>query len=246
MISGRDPALERQAALRDLQTGRVSAVFSVDLFNESVDLPSVDTLLLLRAERQCDALPPAARTRCEADPLASPSALCSTSSASSGGVSFRPPIPCPARRYATPRSSVKSWPASRSCQPVAGTILTPSPNRGSLTVFARPCRPPGANGGPSGWPSAKITLAEFLQLSCFESTRAGDIGRLGRLAYLVRPERRPVRHDSYRPDDRGSEGFHCSERAQPRLRRHCLADGPLPRPCPRSAELVASWTALSW
>ena len=42
------PADERQAALRDLADGRVQVVFSVDLFNEGVDVPVVDTLLLLR------------------------------------------------------------------------------------------------------------------------------------------------------------------------------------------------------
>lgn len=39
---------ERQAALRDLAAGRVRAVFSVDLFNEGVDVPEVDTVLMLR------------------------------------------------------------------------------------------------------------------------------------------------------------------------------------------------------
>lgn len=42
------PADERQAALCDLADGRVQVVFSVDLFNEGVDVPLVDTLLLLR------------------------------------------------------------------------------------------------------------------------------------------------------------------------------------------------------
>jgi len=42
------PADERQATLRDLADGRVQVVFSVDLFNEGVDVPVVDTLLLLR------------------------------------------------------------------------------------------------------------------------------------------------------------------------------------------------------
>jgi superfamily II DNA or RNA helicase/HKD family nuclease len=42
------PAEERQAALSDLAARRVNVVFSVDLFNEGVDLPVVDTLLLLR------------------------------------------------------------------------------------------------------------------------------------------------------------------------------------------------------
>ena len=39
---------ERTAALRDLAAGRVNVVFTVDLFNEGVDVPNVDTLLLLR------------------------------------------------------------------------------------------------------------------------------------------------------------------------------------------------------
>lgn len=39
---------ERQRALRDLAAGRVQVVFTVDLFNEGVDVPTVDTLLLLR------------------------------------------------------------------------------------------------------------------------------------------------------------------------------------------------------
>ncbi|HQR80820.1 MAG TPA: DUF3427 domain-containing protein [Actinomycetota bacterium] len=47
-VSGNSPAQQREQALRDLGAGRVRVVFSVDLFNEGVDVPSVDTLLLLR------------------------------------------------------------------------------------------------------------------------------------------------------------------------------------------------------
>jgi superfamily II DNA or RNA helicase/HKD family nuclease len=39
---------DRRAALRDLADGSVCAVFTVDLFNEGIDVPTVDTLLLLR------------------------------------------------------------------------------------------------------------------------------------------------------------------------------------------------------
>lgn len=38
----------RERVLQDLAAGRVNVVFSVDLFNEGVDVPSVDTLLMLR------------------------------------------------------------------------------------------------------------------------------------------------------------------------------------------------------
>jgi superfamily II DNA or RNA helicase/HKD family nuclease len=42
------PEDERRAALRDLADRKLNVVFSVDLFNEGVDLPAVDTLLFLR------------------------------------------------------------------------------------------------------------------------------------------------------------------------------------------------------
>lgn len=42
------PDDERRDALRDLRDEKLRVVFSVDLFNEGVDIPSVDTLILLR------------------------------------------------------------------------------------------------------------------------------------------------------------------------------------------------------
>ncbi len=47
-VWGDTPSSERAAALSQLRDGEVQVVFSVDLFNEGVDVPSVDTLLLLR------------------------------------------------------------------------------------------------------------------------------------------------------------------------------------------------------
>lgn len=47
-VWGDSPTEERKGALRDLEAGRVNVVFTVDLFNEGVDVPNVDTLLLLR------------------------------------------------------------------------------------------------------------------------------------------------------------------------------------------------------
>ncbi len=47
-VWGDSPPAERAAALHDLAAGRVRVVFSVDLFNEGVDVPAVDTLLMLR------------------------------------------------------------------------------------------------------------------------------------------------------------------------------------------------------
>jgi Domain of unknown function (DUF3427)/Helicase conserved C-terminal domain/Type III restriction enzyme, res subunit len=42
------PRAAREQALRDLARGTVRVVFSVDLFNEGVDVPAVDTVLMLR------------------------------------------------------------------------------------------------------------------------------------------------------------------------------------------------------
>lgn len=39
---------ERDTALDELRAGKLQAIFSVDLFNEGLDIPDVDTLLLLR------------------------------------------------------------------------------------------------------------------------------------------------------------------------------------------------------
>jgi len=47
-VWGDSPDEERRAALGDLQARRVNVVFSVDLFNEGIDVPDVDTLLFLR------------------------------------------------------------------------------------------------------------------------------------------------------------------------------------------------------
>ncbi|TWG26242.1 superfamily II DNA or RNA helicase [Actinoplanes teichomyceticus] len=47
-VSGTSSDEERRAALRGLEDGTIQVVFSVDLFNEGVDVPAVDTLLFLR------------------------------------------------------------------------------------------------------------------------------------------------------------------------------------------------------
>jgi superfamily II DNA or RNA helicase len=47
-IWGNTPAAERKAALRELRSGEVNILFTVDLFNEGVDIPNVDVLLFLR------------------------------------------------------------------------------------------------------------------------------------------------------------------------------------------------------
>ncbi|MET9363175.1 DUF3427 domain-containing protein [Streptomyces sp. NPDC006632] len=47
-LSGETPTGERKQALADLKAEKIQVIFSVDLFNEGLDIPDVDTLLLLR------------------------------------------------------------------------------------------------------------------------------------------------------------------------------------------------------
>ena len=47
-VSGETSAADRQQALADLRERRLNILFSADVFNEGLDLPDVDTVLLLR------------------------------------------------------------------------------------------------------------------------------------------------------------------------------------------------------
>ncbi len=47
-VTSRTAAAERQAALEALRAREIKAVFTVDLFNEGVDIPEIDTVLFLR------------------------------------------------------------------------------------------------------------------------------------------------------------------------------------------------------
>lgn len=47
-VSGETPEADRAAALRKLRDRELNCLFAVDLFNEGLDLPEIDTILLLR------------------------------------------------------------------------------------------------------------------------------------------------------------------------------------------------------
>ena len=47
-VWGDSPEDDRRRALADLRAGTIRAVFSVDVFNEGIDIPHIDTLLMLR------------------------------------------------------------------------------------------------------------------------------------------------------------------------------------------------------
>lgn len=48
VLTGETPQVERSRILGDLRAGRVRVVFSVDVLGEGVDLPEVDTILMMR------------------------------------------------------------------------------------------------------------------------------------------------------------------------------------------------------
>lgn len=48
MLSGESRMEDRDAALRKLRAGEIQCIFTVDLFNEGVDVPEIDTVLMLR------------------------------------------------------------------------------------------------------------------------------------------------------------------------------------------------------
>ena len=48
VVTGGTPAEERAAALQGLRNGELRFVFSVDVFNEGVDVPNVDAILMMR------------------------------------------------------------------------------------------------------------------------------------------------------------------------------------------------------
>ena len=47
-VTGGTPKGERDKAIRDLRAGELQAIFAVDVFNEGVDIPEVDTVMFLR------------------------------------------------------------------------------------------------------------------------------------------------------------------------------------------------------
>ena len=47
-VTGKTPKTERLAAIENLRTGDIQVIFAVDVFNEGVDIPEVDTVLFLR------------------------------------------------------------------------------------------------------------------------------------------------------------------------------------------------------
>lgn len=47
-LTGKSPSDQRRAARQDLVSGKLQCIFTVDIFNEGVDIPEIDTVLFLR------------------------------------------------------------------------------------------------------------------------------------------------------------------------------------------------------
>ena len=47
-ITGENSQMERDTAVAQLENGELDYIFTVDLFNEGVDIPSVDMVMFLR------------------------------------------------------------------------------------------------------------------------------------------------------------------------------------------------------
>ena len=179
---------------RDLAAGRVNVVFSVDLFNEGVDVPAVDTLLLLRpTDSPTLFLQQLGRGLRRAK--ARRPARCSTSSAPAPqGVPLRPTVSGAARRHPQGPRASSSTTASPSSRPAATWSSTPVARKLSCATSGRRSR--------RRWTAKVDGAAEGLRDG--GHTHAGDIPRRGRARTspmstreqrLVRPAaRRPAVH----------------------------------------------------
>jgi superfamily II DNA or RNA helicase/HKD family nuclease len=135
-IWGDSRRADREVALRDLAAGDVKVVFSVDLFNEGVDVPNVDTVLMLARPRarSCSS---SSSVGDSAKPRTRRTAPCSTSSVPTArsSVSTAATAPCSAVPAAT--SSVPSRCSSRSCPPAATCSSTRRRPRWCCAASAR-------------------------------------------------------------------------------------------------------------
>ena len=130
------PADLRQAALRRLQSGDLQILFAVDLFNEGLDIPAIDTVLLLRPTESAVVFLQQLGRDLRLSPDTGKSCLTvlgqktQPASASSTGAFalICATGPCWA---AAVGSSKTSWPrGSRFCRPVAGWCSIASPASG--------------------------------------------------------------------------------------------------------------------
>ena len=55
-VTGESSSQERREAIAALRKGKLGIIFTVDVFNEGVDLPEVDTLAPAQTHRECDRL----------------------------------------------------------------------------------------------------------------------------------------------------------------------------------------------
>ncbi len=131
-IWGDSPKSNREAALKNLAASRVNVVFSVELFNEGIDVPVLDTVLMLRptevppcssnsSDEGCGRRP----TRATA-PFSTSSAPTARSSASTGATALgrsRWPSPGSSRIRSRAICTRHSRPLSRDLPTITPSVL---------------------------------------------------------------------------------------------------------------------------
>ena len=144
-VTGDTPRTNGPQALADLRDREVNVLFAVDLFNEGLDVPDVDTVLLPSSDRERDGLPAAARSR--PSPHArtrpcSPSSTSSVTSARSSDFDRRLPRAHRSARARTSRRAVEGGlplPALRAAQNWCSTaVRSRSSSRTSSRSSAQP------------------------------------------------------------------------------------------------------------
>ena len=198
-ITGETPESMRNEQVARLTRGELCAIFTRDVFNEGIDIPEVDTILLLAADRVGHRLPAADRTRL-------------TSSREQGGmhgprlrrqlsprVSLRPPAPRADRDQPT-----------RSCRRDGGWISVPADglshrartagsrmgHRSSPKCGAheRACSAPGT-ADPRDYRTEPPSLSVFLAETGVELEDVGKVGGWSSLRRAAGIETRPIGAD---------------------------------------------------
>jgi superfamily II DNA/RNA helicase len=134
-LSADSPREQRQDALRRLATGELRILFAVDLFNEGLDIPAIDTVLLLRPTESAVVFLQQLGRGLRLSPETGKSCLTvlgqktqpASASSTAASASTSASAPCSAAAAASWNpSSIRAF---RSCHPAAGWCSIASPSR---------------------------------------------------------------------------------------------------------------------
>jgi superfamily II DNA or RNA helicase/HKD family nuclease len=204
-IWGDSPRLDREVALRDLAAGQVRVVFSVDLFNEGVDVPDVDTILMLRPTESPTLFSNSSGAVC-ARRGARRSAPCWTSSARTGPSSASTGAIAPCSEVPVATSNAPCTTSSRSYPPAATCTSTRWPLRSCCAACAKRSQHAGPPRSTSCVRCAATTRTSF---SASSSTNPGSTSMTSTTARRAGPT--SVRTPALRFWRRVPTSGHCGE-----------------------------------